>query len=274
MATGQSARQSTVTVLIGAMRLAAIAVAGLLPGQLTLDQWAWWHAGASGLAAVACLGMTFRDHGAPSWGWPWRVWIGGQLGEGLTFAAEGALQASVKDLDKPIVLEFAGAHAAGVYAAAFRIIDTIALPVRALGYAVVARLFRLAAEDRAACIAYGLKLLPIGLGIGLAAGLGVLLAADLLPVIFGPAYAELPFLVRLICLMPAAFAVYIVGADVLSATGRQSRRLGVVVVSLTLTLALCWLTLPSAGIAGAAASRVAVMAVTAGLVWVLVLRRR
>jgi O-antigen/teichoic acid export membrane protein len=74
--------------------------------------------------------------------------------------------------------------------------------------------------------------------------------------------------------MPAAFAVYIVGADVLSATGRQSRRLGVVVVSLTLILALCWLTLPLAGIAGAAVSRVAVMAVTAGLVWVLVLRRR
>lgn len=273
MATGQSARQSTVTVLIGATRLAAIALAGMLPGALTLDLWALWYAGATALAAVLCLGMTFRDHGAPHWGWPWQVWIGGQLGEGLAFSAESALQASVKDLDKPIVLEFAGAHAAGLYAAAFRIIDTLALPIRALGYAIYARLFRLAAEDREACIAYGLKFLPVALGIGLAAALGVLVAADLLPVIFGAAYAELPWLVRLTCLMPAAFGAYIVGADVLSAIGRQSHRLAVVAVSVALTLGLCWLLVPWAGIAGAAVARVGVMALTAGLVWALVLKR-
>lgn len=269
MATGQAARQSSVTVTIGATRLAAILLIAALPGSASLADWAWWYLGASGLAAILCLGLVIRDHGGPRWGW-----IGGQWGEGLAFSAESALQASVKDLDKPIVLEFAGPAAAGLYAAAFRIMDTLCLPIRALGYAIYAKLFRLAAEDRAACLAYGRKMLPVGVGIGLAAAIGVLIFADLLPYIFGGAYAELPWLVRLVCLMPAAFGAYIVGADLLSAVGRQSHRLGVVILSLALTIGLCWLIVPWGGLAGAALARLAVTLLTAGLVWLLALRGR
>jgi O-antigen/teichoic acid export membrane protein len=269
MATNEAARQSTVTVAIGAFRLGAIALAGLLPGELTLAGWAWWYAAASVLAALFCLGLAIRDHGAPQW-----RWMRGLLGDGLTFSAESALQASVKDLDKPIVLEAAGAAAAGHYAAAFRIIDTLAMPIRALGYAIYARLFRLAAEDRAACVNYGLKLLPVGFGIGAAGGIGTLAFAWMLPWIFGAEYAELPWLVRLISPMPALFGAYIIGADVLSAIGRQSVRLGVVVASLAATLLLCWLAVPAYGLAGAALARLAVQAATAALVWVLVLPAR
>lgn len=269
VATGQAARQSTMTVLTGSARLAAIAIAGLLPGTLSMAAWTGWYAGASALAAIACLGLVMRDHGAPR-----PAWIGGQLGDGLAFGAESALQASVGDLDKPIVLELAGANAAGLYAAAFRIIGIAYLPIRALGYALYGRLFRLAAEDRAACVAYGIKLLPVGLGIGLFAAFGVLVGAGLLPWIFGEAYAELPALLRLICLLPAAFAVYIVGADVLSAIGRQTGRLLLVGASLAATLGLCWLALPVAGIEGAALARLAVTIATAVAVWAMILRHR
>ncbi|MBC9178355.1 lipopolysaccharide biosynthesis protein [Pseudoroseomonas ludipueritiae] len=269
MASGQAARQSTVTVLTGACRLGAIALAGLLPGPLTIGTWAAWYAGSSAVAALLCLGLVVRDHGMPQW-----RWMRGQWGSGFTFGAEAALQASAKDLDKPIVLEFAGAAASGYYAAAFRIIDTLSMPIRALGYALVARMFRMAAEERAACVRYGLKLLPLGIGLGAAAGLGLAVFAGLLPWIFGAQYAELPWLVRLIAPMPAFFAAYLIGADVLSAIGRQSVRLGVVCLSLALTLLLCWLATPAYGIAGAALARLAVQAATAALVWALVLPAR
>ncbi|WP_419900104.1 oligosaccharide flippase family protein [Roseomonas sp. USHLN139] len=269
VATGQAARQSSMTVMTGSARLLAIAIAGLLPGTLSMAAWTAWYAGASLAGAIACLGLVIRDHG-----WPRFVWIPGQLKDGAAFGAEAALQASVGDLDKPIVLEFAGATQAGLYAAAFRIIGISYLPIRALGYALYGRLFRLAAEDRRAAIAYGVKLLPVGAGIGFVAALGVLVGSGLLPFIFGGAYEELPALLRLICLLPAAFAIYIVGADVLSAIGRQTERLAMVGVSLAATFGLVWLALPIAGIEGAAIARLLVTIATAALVWALVLRRR
>lgn len=262
MATGQAGRQSAVTIIIGGCRLAAIAAAALLPGVLTLQAWAGWYAGASAAAAALCLGMTIREHGAPL-----ARWMGGHLAEGMTFAAESAVQASARDLDKPIVLEMAGAEAAGLYAAAFRIVETLGMPVRALASASYARMFRLAHEDPARCVAYANRLIPVAVAMAGLGGLALVLAAGLLPLVFGERYTDLPLVVRLTALFPLFAGAYGIWADALSATGRQHRRLALVCVSLALTVGLCWLGLRAEGLEGAAVARVAVMAITAAMAW-------
>lgn len=267
MAGGQSARQSAVTVIPGALRLGAILLAGLVHAPLTIGAWAMWYAAATALSAVICLGLVVRDHG-----WPRPGWIPGLWTEGLAFAAEGALQASVKDLDKPIVLQFLGAEAAGLYAAALRIVEVVALPIRALGYALYARMFKLAAEDPAGCRRLARRSLGLALGLGAAGGLGLVLFAWLLPLVFGAAYAALPGLVRLLAPFPLLFGAFVIGADLLTAVGRQSHRLWVVVASLALTLGTCWWLTPILGLEGAILARLGVQALTAGLVWALALR--
>jgi O-antigen/teichoic acid export membrane protein len=267
MAASQSKRQATVTVIPGIMRLAAILLAGLLHEPLTIGAWAAWYAAATALSALVCLWLVVRDHG-----WPRAGWIPGLWGEGLAFAAESALQASVKDLDKPIVLQFLGAEAAGLYAAAFRIVDVVALPIRALGYALYARMFKLAAEDMAACRRLARRSLGLAVALGAAGGVGLLLFAWLLPLVFGPAYDALPGLVRMLSSMPALFGAFVIGADLLTAVGRQSHRLAVVVVSLALTLGMCWLLTPLLGLEGAILARLGVQALTAALIWALALR--
>ncbi|MFL1463823.1 lipopolysaccharide biosynthesis protein [Roseococcus sp. DSY-14] len=267
MAAGQPGRQSAATVIPGALRLAAIILAGLLHAPLTMEAWAGWYLGASALSALLCLGLVVRDHG-----WPRPAWIPGLWAEGLTFAAESALQASVKDLDKPIVLQFLGPEAAGLYAAAFRVVDVVALPIKALGYALYARMFRLAAESLEACRALARRMAGLAAALGAAGGAGLLLFAGLLPLVFGGAYAGLPFLVRLLAPLPPLLGAYVVGADLLSATGRQSHRLAVVVVSLALTLGLCWLATPLLGLEGAVLARLLVQALCTALVWALAAR--
>ena len=267
MAAGHSRRQAAVTVIPGALRLGAILLAGLLHAPLTIGVWAAWYAAATALSALACLWLVVRDHG-----WPRLGWIPGLWGEGLAFAAETALQASVKDLDKPIVLQFLGAEAAGLYAAAFRIVDVVSLPIRALGYAVYARMFKLAAEDPAECRRLARRSLGMAVALGAAGGLGLLLFAWLLPLVFGAAYAALPGLVRWLSPMPALFGAFVIGADLLTAVGRQSHRLGVVVVSLALTLGMCWVLTPLLGLEGAILARLGVQALTVALVWALALR--
>jgi O-antigen/teichoic acid export membrane protein len=267
LATGQATRQSLAMVAMSATRLLAIALAGLMPGALTLEAWAFWYFGSALLGAAICLALVVRDHGAPrlpAWPREWR--------DGAAFAAEAALQAAAMDLDKPIVLALAGPVAAGYYAAAARIIGTLLLPMRALGYAVYGRLFKLGEQDRASSMSYALRVLPVSVGLGLGAVLGVLLFADLVPLVLGPAYAGLPVLLRLFCLFPLAQAVFALGADVLSATRLQPVRLYLVGASLAATLALCWWVTPWAGAEGAAVVRVGVTLLAAGAAWMLVWR--
>ncbi|MCR0982320.1 lipopolysaccharide biosynthesis protein [Roseomonas populi] len=262
MGTGQAARQSAVTIIIGLCRLVAIAIAAALPGALSLQGWASWYAASSAAAAALCLALVIRDHGMPV-----LRWMGGHAGEGLAFAAESALQASVRDLDKPIVLEVAGAEAAGEYAAAFRIVETVGMPVRALASASYARMFRLAGESSAACVSYVYRLIPVAAGIGAAGALGLLVFAGLLPLIFGERYDDLPYVVRLAAVFPLMSGLYGIWADGLSATGRQRVRLSLVCISLALTLLLCWAGVQAGGLEGAAIARVIVMGITAGLAW-------
>lgn len=267
LATGAATRQSLVMVTMSATRLVAIALAGWMPGTLTLDEWAFWYAASALLGAALCLLLVMRDHGAPRFpAWP------GEWRDGAAFSAEATLQAAAMDLDKPIVLALAGPVAAGYYAAAARIIGTLLLPMRALGYAVYGRLFKLGEQDRASSMTYALRVLPVTTGLGIGAALGVMLCADLVPLVLGPAYDGLPELLRLFCLFPLAQAVFALGADVLSATRLQPVRLAVVSASLLLTLGLCWWVTPWAGAEGAAVARVGVTVLTAAVVWLLVWR--
>ncbi len=262
MATGKSARQSSVSVIIGACRLAGIAIAALLYTKLTLSIWAWWYLGSSTLAAVICVGGVVRHYGWPRW-----CWMPGILRDGFSFSAENVVASALKDLDKPIVLEMLGASAAGHYATAFRVIETLAMPIYALGYATYGKMFRKAAESSGACLAYSLKLLPLAAGMGLAVGLGALICADALPFIFGPAYAELPWLVRLLSPMPALIGLIVIGSDALSAVGRQTSRLVLVSVSLGITLLLFPWAIRMGGIEGAIGIRLLSALTLAILVW-------
>ena len=151
-------------------------------------------------------------------------------------------------------------------------VDVVTLPMKALGYALYARMFKLAAESIEACRALARRMAGLAAGLGAAGGVGLVLFAWLLPLVFGGAYSDLPWLVRLLSPMPALFGAYVVGADLLSATGRQSHRLGVVVVSLALTLGLCWVATPLLGLEGAVLARLLVYALCTALVWVLGMR--
>ena len=119
------------------------------------------------------------------------------------------------------------------------------------------------------CLAYALKLLPLALAMGAAVGVGALVGAGLLPLVFGQAYHELPWLVRMLSPMPILLGVFMLGADALSATGYQSKRLLLVSLSLAATLlAMPW-AIEHAGLVGAVLVRLGASLVTAGAVWLL-----
>ena len=265
MARGWASRQSSISVIVGACKLVAMALACIRYDKVTLSVWAWWYLGANVWSAAICLRVATRDYGWPRW-----RWIPGTLRLGFAFSAENAMQSAIKDLDKLIVLQILGPTAAGYYATAFRIIDTLIMPLYALAYATYSRMFRLAADSTHACVAYGLKLLPISVAIGGAVGIGALVGAGVLPLVFGSAYGEVSWMVRLLAPMPALMGAFMIGADILSAIGRQEIRLGIVSVSLVISLVLCRWVVGFAGLEGAFLIRLGVAATTTLAIWAMI----
>ncbi len=264
MATGRSTRQSSVTVIVGTCRLIAIALASLIYSHLTLTVWAWWYLASTIIAAVICLRGAISDYGWPRW-----CWMPGTLRDGFAFSAESAVQSALKDLDKLIVLQVLGATVAGYYATAFRVIDTLVMPLYALAYATYGKMFRKAASSFGECLEYALKLLPLTLALGAVAGVAALVGAGLLPLIFGEAYKELPWMVRLFAPMPALLGAYMVGSDAMSACDGQYMRLAIVTVTLGVVLLLAPWALRFAGLEGMILLRLAGATVGVVVVWLL-----
>lgn len=131
-------------------------------------------------------------------------------------------------------------------------------------------MFRLAHEDPGRWFAYANRLIPAAAAMAGLGGLALVLAAGLLPLVFGERYAELPLVVRLTAVFPLFAGVYGIWTDALSAKGGQRHRLALVCVSLVPTTGRgdgTW-----AG-GGAALARVAVMGIAAALAWAALPRR-
>jgi O-antigen/teichoic acid export membrane protein len=167
------------------------------------------------------------------------------------------------------VLQVLGASAAGHYATAFRVVDTLVMPLYALAYATYGKMFQKAAISLGECLAYSLKLLPLSLAMGGAVGVAALLGAGVLPLVFGQAYAELPWLVRLLAPMPVLLGAYMIAGDAMSATGRQMLRLVIVSVTLVASLLVLPWAMRMAGLEGAVLVRLASALLSTLAVWTL-----
>ncbi len=134
---GQAAR---LAVMASAIRTAA-ALVFLFAGQTSLAAWAWLNlAAALGGAALGLLWVlpSLRLR------FVWAVYPRRLRDAVMTAASELAFYAQA-ELDKVVVLTFAGERAAGVYAIAMRLIDLTAIPIRSFNQMLVQRRMRDAA---------------------------------------------------------------------------------------------------------------------------------
>jgi O-antigen/teichoic acid export membrane protein len=137
-----------------AMRLAVLAsalrsVAAILffaAGSTSLLAWAWWNIGAALLGAAIALGVFLRGRRlrlVP------RLYPRRLKDSLMTAGSEVAFYAQ-SELDKLVVLTFAGDRAAGIYAIAMRLIDLTAIPVRSFNQMLVQHRMRSGIADEGA----------------------------------------------------------------------------------------------------------------------------
>ncbi|HEY5209774.1 MAG TPA: polysaccharide biosynthesis C-terminal domain-containing protein [Stellaceae bacterium] len=253
----------------GMLRVAACVAAIGLSHPLTVEIWAQWYLGAVMLTGVLALVYTVWRLGPPHW-----YFARQDVGLGFHFCLYFTADSALRDIDKPLVAYLAGPLAAGLYNAAFRIVDAMAVPLRALMAAFYARFFKHGQDGIEQSFQFALRVLPLTLGYTLFAGLALTFGADLLPLILGEKFRAAVPVTTTLAFLPVFGGLTSIGGDILTSAGRQRTR-AIVVSCLCLSPVLfAYLLVPRFGAMGAAYAALGNGAMVAVTIWIMVILSR
>jgi O-antigen/teichoic acid export membrane protein len=176
-------------------------------------------------------------------------------------------------MDKTLVLLLAGNHVAGIYGSAYRLVAVLAMPATSLGMAALPRLFRIHATGTDAHARKpGLVggLLAATAAYGVIAALLAYVLSSVLPIVFGPAFAQAAQAARWLAISPLLYGLYALGCNVLVTSHRRTLRImaqaaGIAILTIA---ALIWV--PRFGLKGAVGMLLFSQGATALLLWLLV----
>ncbi|HEX4111582.1 MAG TPA: oligosaccharide flippase family protein [Stellaceae bacterium] len=251
---------------LGILLYALRAIAALVWSNTTRDpsplSWAWFYMGASLLGGAVAMLMVFRRLDRPVWRVRWNEWK-----EGGFFALQMGSFVGFRDIDKPLVAALSGLSQAGLYAAAFRISDVLAVPVRALIYSTYVRFFQHGARGTRGSFTFALNLLPIGAALGVIAGIGIAAASIFAVLILGPNYHGVGPVLLLLMPLPLLYALYYIGADALITSGHIGYRTLIQLILPAFDISLCAVLVPRYGAAGAAAAATCTHTALVAVLW-------
>jgi len=264
---------ANLNVFASLMRLAGIA-AVLLVARPSVAAWSVAYLAASAVCALVAIHCVLTRLARPAFSGLGR--IRGELREGFWFSTSLSAQTIYNDVDKTMLARLATLDAAGIYAAAYRLIDIAFLPIRALLAAAYPGFFRHGEGGIAGSLGFTRRLVPKPLMYSTVAAVGMILAAPLVRHILGAEYARTTEALRWLSLLPLLKTLHYFAADALTGAGHQAlRTLMQVVVAGFNVLVNLWL-IPAYSWRGAAWSSLASDGLLAVAMWscVLLLRTR
>ena len=197
----------------------------------------------------------------------------GLFRRGLGFMTVWASGMGLGSLDKTIVLRYAGAETAGLYALAYRAATLLAFPVQSMSMAAMPRLFQQfgGSKNHRGLVA---TLFLVTALYGFAAGGLLWAAASLLPLVFGEGYAKVTDGARWLSLFVPCFALRSLGGLILMAAGMKRFRAIIEGSGLSVMVGIGVLVLPNGGLIAAAIMITAVEAAVAATHWILIFKNR
>ncbi len=213
--------------------------------------WVRLYCIASLLVAAASFVLVTRMLGRPRWAPVQRE----HLMEGLSFSFSSSAISVYNDIDKTMLVSYGMLHAAGIYAAAYRVVDVVSTPIVSLFAAASPQLFRQGAREGPSGAQRGAHaLLRWAVPFGLVAAPTLALCAPVLPRLFGHSFAASTGALRFLCLLPLLRGLHYAWGTAITACANQWLRTGaqagVALLNLLLNL---WL-IPRWGWQGAASA--------------------
>ncbi len=124
------------------------------------------------------------------------------LTDGFSFSLSSSSISVYNDIDKTFLASAGQLYAAGIYSAAYRIIDVASVPIYAVYTAATPRLFRKGEHGVADASALASGLLRRTVPFGIMMALLMFAVSPLLPYIFGSSFGGSVEVLRWLCLLP------------------------------------------------------------------------
>ncbi len=236
---GWSARLTALTngarTVVAALLLAFCAASHR---QVTALTWVRVYWVASLAVALVSLWLVTRMLGGPRFA---RVrWS--ELGEGLSFSLSSSAISVYNDIDKTLLVSMGQNYAAGIYAAAYRVVDVLTTPIYSLYAAATPRFFRAGACGVGEAAGFSHRMLRWTIPFGGVAALGLALGAPVLPLAFGHSFGGSVAALRWLCLLPLIRGLQYAWGTTITASASQwlrtATQAGAAVLNLLLNLAL------------------------------------
>ncbi|ABF41587.1 polysaccharide biosynthesis protein [Candidatus Koribacter versatilis Ellin345] len=206
----------------------ALSVSRLLAASLLLHtrhatavHWSVLYLASTVVPAVIALCYVARELGAPRFG---RWTTPRDLLTGLYFSVSQAAQTVYNDIDKAMLARLSGLAAAGIYAAAYRIIDAAFSPVLSVLAATYAGFFRHGQQGLQSSSAFARRIMPRTFLYSLFAASLLWVAAPYLPFIIGPQFNDSVWVLRWLSPLLVLRNLHYLAADSLTGAGYQSTR--------------------------------------------------
>ena len=258
-----------INIAFSLIRLVACGAAIWFSSPLTIAAWAEWYVAGAAVAGLLSTAYVIARLGKPRW------YIARQeLALGFQFCLYFAADSAFRDSDKPVVAYLAGASVAGLYNAAFRIVDAAAMPLRAMTAAFYARFFKHGHKGIEHSFQFALKVLPLTLGYSLFAGIVLIFGAGYLPLLLGEKFRAAAPVTVWLAFLPVFNGLTAIGGDILTSAGKQRRRATVISVLSLSPVLLTSLLVPRFGAIGAAYAALANATVVATTMWIMVFHAR
>ena len=222
---------------------------------------------STGFAFLIALYLVSRELGRPVYS---RKILDGEVREGLYFSVALCSHSIFNDIDKTILTRLATLQAAGIYAAAYRLIDVAFIPVRSLISASYPRFFKSGVDGMRGTVALVAKLIPYAAVYALAASLVLFVSAPLLPLLFGREFAEATHALRWLALLPFLKVLHYLPANALTGAGFQGLRTACLVATALFNVTLNLWLIPRYSWKGSAWASLASDGVYAVVIWIAV----
>ncbi|HEX3663018.1 MAG TPA: oligosaccharide flippase family protein [Acidobacteriaceae bacterium] len=174
------------------------------------------------------------------------------VSEGFSFSVSSSSISVYNDIDKTFLVSLGETQAAGIYSAAYRVVDAASAPIYAVYAAAAPRFFREGAHSVRSARAFARTTLLRTLPLALAATVLLAMAAPLLPILFGPSFRDSVHALRWLCLLPVLRALHYSWGSAITGSASQWNRTATQFGAAALNLCLNWILIPRWSWQGAA----------------------
>lgn len=247
-------KTAMIQVLPNILRLACIAALTHFVEAPTIVQWGYLYFLSTLLCSMTAMWMVTREFGPPDFR---LADLKTEVKDGFYFSVSLSASCIYNDIDKTMLSRISTLESAGIYGAAYRIVDVSFAPVRSLLFASYAKFFQHGSSGIRGTFAFARTLLPAAAGYALLIGILLLAVAPLLPYVLGAEYANAAVALGWLSPLPFLRSIHYMVADSLTGAGFQGVRSGVQVIVAFFNVAINFWLIPAYSWLGAAWASIA-----------------